>query len=52
MNPDFKFEGLDPANRFAMDGLNIAFTAELIYDGKSIPKDLFLDILLGKHKCW
>ena len=48
MNPDLEFEGSDPANRFAMDGLNMAFTAELIYDGKSIPKDLFLDIMIEK----
>ena len=31
-----------------MDGLNMAFTAKLIYDGKSIPKDLFLDIRIQK----
>ena len=48
MNPDFEFEGLDPANRFSMDGLNMAFAAKLIYDGKSIPKDLFLDIMIEK----
>ena len=48
MNPDFKFEGLDPANRFAMDGLHMAFAVKLIYDGKSIPKDLFLDIMIEK----
>ena len=50
MNPDnqFAFEGLDPANRFTMDGLNIAFTAELIADGKPLPKDLFLDIMIEK----
>ena len=48
MNPDFEFEGLDPANRFAMDRLNMAFTNKLIYDGKSIPKDLFLDIMIEK----
>ena len=48
MNPDFEFEGLDPANRFAMDRLNMAFAAKLIYDGKSIPKDLFLDIMIEK----
>ena len=45
MNPDFQFEGLDPANRFAMDGLNMAYATELIYDGKPIPKELFLDIM-------
>ena len=48
MNPDFQFEGLDPANRFAMDGLNMAYATELIYDGKSIPKELFLDIMIEK----
>ena len=50
MNPDdqFAFEGLDPANRFAMQGLNMAYTAELIYDGKPLPKDLLLDIMIEK----
>ena len=48
MNPTFQFEGLDPANRFAMDGLNMAYTAELIYDGKPLPKELFLDILIER----
>ena len=35
MNPDFQFEGLDPTNRFAMDGLNIAYatvTTIKVYD--------------------
>ena len=50
MNPDdqFAFEGLDPANRFAMEGENMAFAAELIYDGKPLPKELFLDIMIKK----
>ena len=48
MNPDFEFEGLDPANRFAMDGLNMPYATELIYDGKPIPKELFLDIMIEK----
>ena len=50
MNPDdqFAFEGLDPANRFAMEGKNMAFTVELIYDGKPLPKELFLDIMIRK----
>ena len=30
MNTDFEFEGLDPANRFAMDGLNMAYATELL----------------------
>ena len=51
MNPDnqFAFEGLDPANRFTMDGLNMAFTTELIADGKPLPKDFFLDIMIEKN---
>ena len=48
MNPDFEFEGLDPAKRFAMDGLNMSYATDLIYDGKSIPKELFLDIMIEK----
>ena len=50
MNPNdqFAFEGLDPANRFAMEGLNMVYAAELIYDGKPLPKDLFLDIMIEK----
>ena len=47
-NPDFEFEGLDPTNGFAIDGLNMAYAMELIYDGKSIPKELFLDIMIEK----
>ena len=43
MNPigQFAFEGLDPTNRFAMEGLNMAYATEFIYDGKPLPKDLF-----------
>ena len=50
MNPNdqFAFEGLDPANRFAMEGKNMVFAAELIYDGKPLPKELFLDIMIAK----
>ena len=50
MNPNdqFAFEGLDPANRFAMEGLNMAYAAELIYDGKPLPKGLFLDFMIEK----
>ena len=50
MNPNdqFAFEGLDPANRFTMEGDNMAFAAELIYDGKPLPKELFLDIIIEK----
>ena len=50
MNPDdqFAFQGLDPANRFAMEGKNMVFAAELITDGKALPKDLYLDIMIEK----
>ena len=49
MDPAFIFGHLDPANRFAMEGLNMAFTAELHRDGKPLPKLLFIDILVEKH---
>ena len=42
------FEDLDPANRFAMEGLNMAFAAKLVHGGKPLPKDLFLDIMIEK----
>ena len=50
MNPNdqFAFKGLDPGNRFAMEGENMAFAAELIYDGKPLPEELFLDIMIEK----
>ena len=46
MEPDFQFKGLDLANPFGMDGLNMAYAAEFIYNGKPIPKGLFLDIMI------
>ena len=42
------FGHLDPTNRFAMEGLNMAFTAELHRDGKPLPKLLFIDIMVEK----
>ena len=50
MNPNdqFAFKGLDPVNQFAMDGLNMAYTAELMADGKPLPKEIFLDIMIKK----
>ena len=42
------FGHLDPANRFAMEGLNMAFSAELHRDGKPLPKSLFIDIMVKK----
>ena len=48
MDPIFMFGHLDLANRFAMEGLNMAFAAELHRDGKPLPKLLFIDILVEK----
>ena len=42
------FGHLDPANRFVMEGLNMAFAAELHRDGKPLPKLLFIDIMVEK----
>ena len=48
MDPAFLFGHLDPANRFAMEGLNMAFAAELHHEGKPLPKTLFLDVMVEK----
>ena len=37
-----------PTNRFAMEGLNMAFVAELNRDRKPLPKLLFIDIMVKK----
>ena len=42
------FGHLDPTNQFAMEGLNMAFAAELTREGKLLPKMLFMDILVEK----
>ena len=39
---------MDPAIQFAMEGLNMAFAAELAADRKDLPKGLFLDIMMEK----
>ena len=48
MDPAFLFGHLDPANRFAMEGLNMAFARELLLEGKPLPKTLFLDVMVKK----
>ena len=48
IDPVFMFGHLDPANRFVMEGLNMAFMAELNRDGKPLPKLLFIDIMAEK----
>ena len=42
------FGHLDPANRYAMEGLNMAFAAELHREGKPLPKMLFLNVMVEK----
>ena len=42
------FGHLDPANRFVMEGLNMAFAVELHQDGKPLLKLLFIDIMVEK----
>ena len=42
------FGHLDPANCFAMEGLNMAFAAELYREGKPLPKLLFIDVMVEK----
>ena len=42
------FGDLDPANNFTMGGLPMHFTKVLISEGKSIPKTLFLDVMVKK----
>ena len=48
MDPAFMFGHLDPANHFAMGGLNMAFAAKLNWDGKPLPKLLFIDVMVEK----
>ena len=48
MDPAFMLGHLDPANRFAMEGLNMAFAAELHRNRKPLPKLFFIDILVEK----
>ena len=51
MDPTFMLGHLDPANSFTMEGLNMAFAAELHRDGKPLPKLLFIDVIVEKTQC-
>ena len=42
------YKHLDLANRFAIEGLNMAFAAELHRDGQPLPKLLFIDAMVEK----
>ena len=48
MDTAFLLNELDPANQFAMGGLNMAFTAGLTLEGKPLPKMLFIDSMMEK----
>ena len=48
MDPTFMLGHLDPANRFAMEGLNMAFAAKLHRDGKPLLKLHFMDVMVEK----
>ena len=48
MDPVMLFGDLDPANNFAMGGLPMHFAKVLLTEGKPIPKNLFLDIMVEK----
>ena len=50
MDPAFMFGHLDPANHFAMEGLNMAFAAELTHEGKPLLKLLFMDVMVEKSQ--
>ena len=48
MDLAFMFGHLDPTNRFAMEGLNMALMRELHRDRKPLPKLLFVDVMAKK----
>ena len=48
MDPAFLLNDLDPANRFAMGGLSMAFDTILTWEGKHLLKTLFIDIMMEK----
>ena len=48
MDPAFMLGHLDPANCFAMEGLNMAFAVDLHREGKPLPKLLFIDVMVEK----
>ena len=48
MDPAFMLGHLDLANRFVMEGHNMAFTAELHREGRPLLKLLFVDIMVEK----
>ena len=49
MDPAFLLGHLEPANNFAMGGLNMAFTRQLLLEGKPLPKMLFVNMMNEKN---
>ena len=48
MNPHQLIGLVSPANNFAMGGLPMHLTRVLLMEGKSLPKELFLDVMVEK----
>ena len=48
MDLAFLFGHLDQANKFTMEGLNMAFAAELHRNCKPLPKLLFINVMVEK----
>ena len=48
MDPAMMLNDLDPANNFTMGGLPMALVRALLLEGKTLPKALFLDVMVEK----
>ena len=48
MNPHQLVGPVGPANNFAMGGLPMHLDRVLLMEGKSLPKNLFLDVMVEK----
>ena len=50
MDPALMLNDLHPANNFNMGGLPMALARALLLEGKPLPKTLFLDVMVEKHR--
>ena len=48
MDPHQLISLVGPANNFAMEGVPMHLTQILLMEGKSLPKHLFLDVMVEK----
>ena len=48
MDPDMLFGLLGPANNFVMGGLPIHLAKVLLIEGKPLPKELFVEVIVEK----